>query len=63
MPNRLILIVAFFSLAISIAYYLIPEFRHDIIPLLARLDLGWLLLVLVATLLHFFPKSVAGGCT
>lgn len=56
MPNRLILVAAFFSLVISIAYYLIPEFRRDVLPVLFDLDLGWLLLALIATLLHYFSE-------
>lgn len=57
MPTRLILILILFSLVISIAYYLFPDVRHNVLPVLAGLDLRWLALALVLTLAHYLAEA------
>ncbi len=57
MLNRLVLVAALFLLTVSIAYYVIPGFRYEALPVLVRLDIGWLALALGAILLHYLSEG------
>lgn len=56
MLNRSAWLIAFIILSVIIAYYFIPDFSRNVIPLLKDLRYEWLFMVLMATLVHFFAE-------
>lgn len=56
MLNRSAWLIAFIILSVIIAYYFIPDFSRNVVPLLKDLRYEWLFLVLMATLAHFFAE-------
>jgi uncharacterized membrane protein YbhN (UPF0104 family) len=62
MPTGLILILGCLALGASIAYWLVPGFQRDVVPLLWALEGRWLLLALAATLAHYFSEVGRWWC-
>lgn len=56
MLNRSAWLIAFIILSVIIAYYFIPDFSRNVVPLLKDLRYEWLFLALMATLAHFFAE-------